>query len=125
MQISFPVPFMRLGARATWTSDYDTYFGVEHSTGYDTTPAAIAWPATPRLFQRADMVERAGVSSSRSWMYGTLSLRAIPNYAAGSWGAAKPDDDLLARDGRGLRPHRREDVDVRGKHVAEKKGCHH
>jgi glucose-6-phosphate 1-dehydrogenase len=75
------------------------------------------------LFQRADMVE-AGWSVIQPVLdvWHALPARNFPNYAAGSWGPAEADE-LLARDGRAWRRIGEEDVDVRGKHVAEKKAA--
>jgi glucose-6-phosphate 1-dehydrogenase len=51
-----------------------------------------------------------------------LPARNFPNYAAGSWGPAEADE-LLARDGRSWRRIGEEDVDLRSKHIVEKKAA--
>src|SRR5499425_3004480 len=97
--------------------DYSTYFGTEHSTGYERLLRdCMAGDAT--LFQRADMVE-AGWSVIQPILdvWHALPARSFPNYAAGSWGPAEADD-LLARDGRSWRRIGEEDVDKRGRIAA-------
>jgi len=116
-----PGSVMRLGL-VNMDFDYDTYFGTEHSTGYERLLRdCMAGDAT--LFQRADMVE-AGWSVIQPILdvWHALPARNFPNYAAGSWGPAEADE-LLARDGRVWRRIGEEDVDLRGKHVAEKKAA--
>jgi glucose-6-phosphate 1-dehydrogenase len=75
------------------------------------------------LFQRADMVE-AGWSVIQPILdvWHALPARNFPNYAAGSWGPAEADE-LLARDGRVWRRIGEEDVDLRSKHISEKKAA--
>jgi glucose-6-phosphate 1-dehydrogenase len=116
-----PGSVMRLGL-VNMDFDYDTYFGTEHSTGYERLLRdCMAGDAT--LFQRADMVE-AGWSVIQPILdvWHALPARNFPNYAAGSWGPAEADE-LLARDGRSWRRIGEEDVDLRSKHVAEKKAA--
>jgi len=106
-----PGSIMRLGL-VNMDFDYDTYFGTEHSTGYERLLRdCMAGDAT--LFQRADMVE-AGWSVIQPILdvWHALPARSFPNYAAGSWGPAEADE-LLARDGRVWRRIGEEDVDKR------------
>lgn len=113
-----PGSTMRLGL-VNMDFDYDTYFGTEHSTGYERLLRdCMVGDAT--LFQRADMVE-AGWSVIQPILdvWHALPARSFPNYAAGSWGPAEADE-LLARDGRAWRRIGEEDVDLR-KINAEKK----
>jgi glucose-6-phosphate 1-dehydrogenase len=110
-----PGSVMRLGL-VNMDFDYDTYFGTEHSTGYERLLRdCMSGDAT--LFQRADMVE-AGWSVIQPILdvWHALPARNFPNYAAGSWGPAEADE-LLARDGRVWRRIGEEDDDLRGKHV--------
>jgi glucose-6-phosphate 1-dehydrogenase len=82
--------------------DYATYFGSEHSTGYERLLRdCMVGDAT--LFQRADMVE-AGWSVIQPIIdvWHALPARDFPNYAAGSWGPREADE-LLERDGRAWR----------------------
>src|SRR5208337_2008629 len=116
-----PGSIMRLGL-VNMDIDYDTYFGTEHSTGYERLLRdCMAGDAT--LFQRADMVE-AGWTVIQPVLdvWHALPARSFPNYAAGSWGPAEADE-LLARDGRAWRRIGEEDVDIRSKHSSEKKAA--
>jgi len=116
-----PGSVMRLGL-VNMDFDYDTYFGTEHSTGYERLLRdCMSGDAT--LFQRADMVE-AGWSVIQPILdvWHALPARNFPNYAAGSWGPAEADE-LLARDGRTWRRIGEEDVDLRNKHIADKKAA--
>ena len=116
-----PGSLMRLGL-VNMDFDYDTYFGMEHSTGYERLLRdCMAGDAT--LFQRADMVE-AGWSVIQPILdvWHALPARNFPNYSAGSWGPAEAED-LLVRDGRAWRRIGEEDVDLRGKQVAERKAA--
>ena len=116
-----PGSLMRLGL-VNLDFDYNTYFGSEHSTGYERLLRdCMAGDAT--LFQRADMVE-AGWSVIQPILdvWHALPARSFPNYAAGSWGPAEADD-LLARDGRAWRRIGEEDVDLRSKAATEKKAA--
>jgi glucose-6-phosphate 1-dehydrogenase len=116
-----PGSVMRLGL-VNMDFDYDTYFGTEHSTGYERLLRdCMAGDAT--LFQRADMVE-AGWSVIQPILdvWHALPARNFPNYAAGSWGPAEADE-LLARDARAWRRIGEEDVDMRNKHLADKKAA--
>ena len=106
-----PGSLMRLGL-VNMDFDYNTYFGSEHSTGYERLLRdCMAGDAT--LFQRADMVE-AGWSVIQPILdvWHALPARSFPNYAAGSWGPAEADE-LLTRDGRTWRRIGEEDVDLR------------
>ena len=93
-----PGSIMKLGL-VNMDFDYCSYFGAEHSTGYERLLRdCMAGDAT--LFQRADMVE-AGWSVIQPILdvWHALPARGFPNYAAGSWGP-KEAEDLLQRDGR-------------------------
>jgi glucose-6-phosphate 1-dehydrogenase len=108
-----PGSVMKLGL-VNMDFDYETYFGVEHNTGYERLlHDCIAGDAT--LFQRADMVE-AGWSVIQPILdvWRALPARGFPNYAAGSWGP-KEADDLLGRDGRAWRRIGEEDKNKRGR----------
>jgi len=94
--------------------DYCTYFGAEHSTGYERLLRdCMAGDAT--LFQRADMVE-AGWSVIQPILdvWHALPPRGFPNYAAGSWGPIEAEE-LLEKDGRSWRRPGEEEVDKRGR----------
>jgi glucose-6-phosphate 1-dehydrogenase len=96
-----PGSIMKLGL-VNMDFDYCSYFGAEHSTGYERLlHDCMAGDAT--LFQRADMVE-AGWSVIQPILdvWHALPARGFPNYAAGSWGP-KEAEDLLQRDGRAWR----------------------
>jgi glucose-6-phosphate 1-dehydrogenase len=96
-----PGSIMKLGL-VNMDFDYCSYFGAEHSTGYERLLRdCIAGDAT--LFQRADMVE-AGWSVIQPILdvWHALPARGFPNYDAGSWGP-KEAEDLLLRDGRAWR----------------------
>jgi glucose-6-phosphate 1-dehydrogenase len=96
-----PGSIMKLGL-VNMDFDYCSYFGAEHSTGYERLLRdCMAGDAT--LFQRADMVE-AGWSVIQPILdvWHALPARGFPNYAAGSWGP-KEAEDLLQRDGRAWR----------------------
>ena len=93
-----PGSVMKLGL-VNMDFDYSTYFGTEHSTGYERLLRdCMAGDAT--LFQRADMVE-AGWSVIQPILdvWHALPARGFPNYASGSWGPVE-GEDLLRRDGR-------------------------
>jgi glucose-6-phosphate 1-dehydrogenase len=96
-----PGSIMKLGL-VNMDFDYCSYFGAEHSTGYERLLRdCMTGDAT--LFQRADMVE-AGWSVIQPILdvWHALPARGFPNYAAGSWGP-KEAEDLLQRDGRAWR----------------------
>jgi len=96
-----PGSIMKLGL-VNMDFDYCSYFGAEHSTGYERLlHDCMAGDAT--LFQRADMVE-AGWSVIQPILdvWHALPARGFPNYAGGSWGP-KEAEDLLQRDGRAWR----------------------
>ena len=106
-----PGAVMKLGL-VNMDFDYSTYFGTEHSTGYERLLRdCMAGDAT--LFQRADMVE-AGWSVIQPILdvWHALPARGFPNYAAGSWGPAEAEE-LLERDGRSWRRIGEEDFDKR------------
>ncbi len=108
-----PGSVMKLGL-VNMDFDYSTYFGVEHSTGYERLLRdCMAGDAT--LFQRADMVE-AGWSVIQPILdvWHALPARGFPNYAAGSWGPLEADE-LLEKDGRSWRRPGEEEVDKRGR----------
>jgi glucose-6-phosphate 1-dehydrogenase len=108
-----PGSVMKLGL-VNMDFDYTTYFGLEHSTGYERLLRdCMAGDAT--LFQRADMVE-AGWSVIQPILdvWHALPARGFPNYAAGSWGPLEADE-LLEKDGRSWRRPGEEEVDKRGR----------
>jgi glucose-6-phosphate 1-dehydrogenase len=96
-----PGSVMRLGL-VNMDFDYGSYFGAEHSTGYERLLRdCMAGDAT--LFQRADMVEAGwNVIQPILDVWRALPARVFPNYSAGSWGPAEAED-LLERDGRSWR----------------------
>jgi glucose-6-phosphate 1-dehydrogenase len=111
-----PGSVMKLGL-VNMDFDYCTYFGTEHSTGYERLLRdCMAGDAT--LFQRADMVE-AGWSVIQPILdvWHALPARGFPNYAAGSWGPVE-GEELLKRDGREWRQIGEEEVDKRTRPVA-------
>jgi len=108
-----PGSVMKLGL-VNMDFDYSTYFGAEHSTGYERLLRdCMAGDAT--LFQRADMVE-AGWSVIQPILdvWHALPARGFPNYAAGSWGPLEAEE-LLEKDNRSWRRIGEEDVDKRGR----------
>jgi len=108
-----PGSVMKLGL-VNMDFDYSTYFGTEHSTGYERLLRdCMAGDAT--LFQRADMVE-AGWSVIQPILdvWHALPARGFPNYASGSWGPVEAED-LLKRDGRKWHLVDDEDADRRGR----------
>ena len=111
-----PGSIMKLGL-VNMDFDYSTYFGMEHSTGYERLLRdCMAGDAT--LFQRADMVE-AGWSVIQPILdvWHALPARGFPNYAAGSWGPVEADE-LLQKDGRAWRRIGEEELDKRGRIAA-------
>jgi glucose-6-phosphate 1-dehydrogenase len=111
-----PGSVMKLGL-VNMDFDYSTYFGAEHSTGYERLLRdCMAGDAT--LFQRADMVE-AGWSVIQPILdvWHALPARGFPNYAAGSWGPIEAEE-LLEKDGRSWRRIGEEEVDMRGRIAA-------
>jgi len=111
-----PGSIMKLGL-VNMDFDYGTYFGLEHSTGYERLLRdCMAGDAT--LFQRSDMVEAGwNVIQPILDVWHALPARGFPNYAAGSWGPIEADD-LLERDGRAWRRIGEEEVDRRGRIAA-------
>ncbi len=108
-----PGSVMKLGL-VNMDFDYCSYFGAEHSTGYERLLRdCMAGDAT--LFQRADMVE-AGWSVIQPILdvWHALPARGFPNYAAGSWGPIEAEE-LLEKDGRSWRRPGEEEVDKRGR----------
>jgi glucose-6-phosphate 1-dehydrogenase len=108
-----PGSIMKLGL-VNMDFDYSTYFGAEHSTGYERLLRdCMAGDAT--LFQRADMVE-AGWSVIQPILdvWHALPARGFPNYAAGSWGPLEAEE-LLEKDNRSWRRIGEEEVDKRGR----------
>lgn len=108
-----PGSVMKLGL-VNMDFDYSTYFGMEHSTGYERLLRdCMAGDAT--LFQRADMVE-AGWSVIQPILdvWHALPARGFPNYAAGSWGPSEAEE-LLEKDGRAWRRIGEEELDKRGR----------
>ncbi len=78
-----PGSVMKLGL-VNMDFDYCTYFGLEHSTGYERLLRdCMAGDAT--LFQRSDMVEAGwNVIQPILDVWHALPARGFPNYAAGS-----------------------------------------
>jgi glucose-6-phosphate 1-dehydrogenase len=112
-----PGSVMKLGL-VNMDFDYSTYFGTEHSTGYERLLRdCMAGDAT--LFQRADMVEAGwNVIQPILDVWHALPARGFPNYPAGSWGPMEAED-LLERDGREWRRIGEEEVDKRGRVAAQ------
>jgi glucose-6-phosphate 1-dehydrogenase len=111
-----PGSIMKLGL-VNMDFDYTSYFGAEHSTGYERLLRdCMAGDAT--LFQRADMVE-AGWSVIQPILdvWHALPARGFPNYAAGSWGPVEAEE-LLEKDGRSWRRVGEDEVDKRGRIAA-------
>jgi glucose-6-phosphate 1-dehydrogenase len=104
-----PGAVMKLGL-VNMDFDYCTYFGAEHSTGYERL-LRDCMAGDPTLFQRADMVE-AGWSVIQPVIdvWHALPARGFPNYSAGSWGPVEAEE-LLERDGRAWRPIGEEEID--------------
>ncbi len=114
-----PGSVMKLGL-VNMDFDYCTYFGLEHSTGYERLLRdCMAGDAT--LFQRSDMVEAGwNVIQPILDVWHALPARGFPNYAAGSWGPIEADE-LLERDGRSWRRIGEEEIDKRGRIAAPDK----
>jgi glucose-6-phosphate 1-dehydrogenase len=108
-----PGSVMKLGL-VNMDFDYGTYFGMEHSTGYERLLRdCMAGDAT--LFQRADMVEAGwNVIQPILDVWHALPARGFPNYSAGSWGPIEADD-MIERDGRSWRRIGEEEIDKRGR----------
>jgi glucose-6-phosphate 1-dehydrogenase len=104
-----PGAVMKLGL-VNMDFDYCTYFGAEHSTGYERL-LRDCMAGDPTLFQRADMVE-AGWSVIQPVIdvWHALPARGFPNYSAGSWGPLEAEE-LLEREGRAWRPIGEEEID--------------
>src|ERR1700756_1944392 len=104
-----PGAIMKLGL-VNMDFDYCTYFGAEHSTGYERL-LRDCMAGDPTLFQRADMVE-AGWSVIQPVLdvWHALPPRGFPNYLAGSWGPVEAEE-LLEREGRAWRPIGVEEID--------------
>ncbi|HEY2461819.1 MAG TPA: glucose-6-phosphate dehydrogenase [Candidatus Acidoferrum sp.] len=107
-----PGSVMKLGL-VNMDFDYSTYFGVEHSTGYERLLRdCMAGDAT--LFQRADMVEAGwNVIQPILDVWHALPARGFPNYEAGCWGPPEAKE-LLERDGRAWRHIGEDDMDIGG-----------
>jgi glucose-6-phosphate 1-dehydrogenase len=108
-----PGSVMKLGL-VNMDFDYCTYFGTEHSTGYERLLRdCMAGDAT--LFQRADMVE-AGWSVIQPILdvWHALPARGFPNYAAGSWGPIEAEE-LMEKDGRSWHRVGEDEVDKRSR----------
>jgi len=111
-----PGSVMKLGL-VNMDFDYSTYFGSEHSTGYERLLRdCMAGDAT--LFQRADMVE-AGWSVIQPVLdvWHALPARGFPNYSSGSWGPVE-GEDLLKRDGRAWHLADGEEIERHGRNAA-------
>ena len=108
-----PGSVMKLGL-VNMDFDYSSYFGAEHSTGYERL-LRDCMAGDAALFQRADMVE-AGWSVIQPILdvWHALPARGFPNYAAGSWGPLEAEE-LLEKDGRSWRRPGEEEVDKRGR----------
>ncbi|GAC1701964.1 MAG: glucose-6-phosphate dehydrogenase [Candidatus Acidiferrum sp.] len=93
-----PGSVMKLGL-VNMDFDYSSYFGLEHSTGYERLLRdCMAGDAT--LFQRADMVEAGwNVIQPILDLWHALPARDFPNYAAGTCGPREAEE-LLQREGR-------------------------
>jgi glucose-6-phosphate 1-dehydrogenase len=106
-----PGSVMKLGL-VNMDFDYSTYFGVEHTTGYERLLRdCMAGDAT--LFQRADMVEAGwAVIQPILDVWHAIPPRGFPNYPAGSWGPPEAFE-LLERDGRSWRRIGEEEIDKR------------
>jgi glucose-6-phosphate 1-dehydrogenase len=104
-----PGAVMKLGL-VNMDFDYCTYFGAEHSTGYERL-LRDCMAGDPTLFQRADMVE-AGWSVIQPVIdvWHALPARGFPNYSAGSWGPVEAEE-LLESEGRAWRPIGEEEID--------------
>jgi len=104
-----PGSLMKLGL-VNMDFDYASYFGAEHSTGYERLLRdCMAGDAT--LFQRADMVEAGwNVIQPILDVWRALPARGFPNYPSGSWGPVDAEE-LLERDGRAWRRIGEEDID--------------
>ncbi|GAC1617643.1 MAG: glucose-6-phosphate dehydrogenase [Candidatus Acidiferrum sp.] len=115
-----PGSVMRLGL-VNMDFDYGSYFGAEHSTGYERLLRdCMAGDAT--LFQRADMVEAGwNVLQPILDVWRALPARGFPNYAAGSWGPSEAED-LLGRDGRAWRRIGEDDLEKCATAGATKRG---
>src|SRR5258708_2148325 len=104
-----PGAIMKLGL-VNMDFDYCTYFGAEHSTGYERL-LRDCMAGDPTLFQRADMVEAGWhVIQPIIDVCHALPARAFPNYAAGSWRPIEAEE-LLEREGRAWRPIGEEEID--------------
>jgi glucose-6-phosphate 1-dehydrogenase len=104
-----PGTIMKLGL-VNMDFDYCTYFGAEHSTGYERL-LRDCMAGDPTLFQRADMVEAGwAVIQPVIDVWHALPPRGFPNYPAGSWGPVEAEE-LLERDGRAWRPIGEEEID--------------
>jgi len=96
-----PGPGLRMG-NVEMDFAYADYFGTTPATGYETL-LYDAMNGDATLFQRADSVELGwSVIQPILDVWGALTPRGFPNYAAGSWGPWEADE-LLARDGRAWR----------------------
>jgi len=96
-----PGPGLRMG-NVEMDFSYADYFGTTPATGYETL-LYDAMNGDPTLFQRADSVELGwGVLAPILDVWGALTPRGFPNYAAGTWGPWEAEE-LLARDGRAWR----------------------
>jgi glucose-6-phosphate 1-dehydrogenase len=115
-----PGSIMKLGL-VNMDFDYSSYFGAEHSTGYERL-LRDCMAGDPTLFQRSDMVE-AGWSVIQPIIdvWHAIPARGFPNYPAGCWGPQEAEE-LLARDGRAWRKIGEEDLDRRLRVAQDKVG---
>jgi glucose-6-phosphate 1-dehydrogenase len=93
-----PGPFLQLGP-VDMTFKYSDYFGVKPQTGYETI-LYDCMNGDHLLFNHADMVETEwSLVQPILDVWGALSPRDFPNYAAGTFGP-KEAEELLLKDGR-------------------------
>jgi glucose-6-phosphate 1-dehydrogenase len=119
LSAKIPGAVMRVG-QVNMDFDYATYFGCEHSTGYERLlHDCMAGDAT--LFRSAEMVE-AGWSVIQPILdaWKAQPPGVFPNYAAGTWGPAAAEE-LLRRDQRAWRRIGEEEIDRRGALPASEK----
>ncbi len=93
-----PGPVMKLG-EVDMNFEYQDYFGTSSSTGYETLLYDCI-KGDHTLFPSADLVASGWqIVQPVLDVWGALTPRDFPNYAAGSWGP-KEADDLLGAEGR-------------------------
>ena len=93
-----PGPSLQLG-QVDMKFKYSDYFGIKPQTGYETI-LYDCMNGDHLLFNHAEMVETAwALVQPILDVWGALTPRDFPNYAAGTWGP-KEADELLQKDGR-------------------------